>query len=421
MEYVDTLTPSGIRVITEPMPSMRSITIGLWFTVGSRDEAADQVGCSHFLEHLLFKGTTSRSARHIAEELDAIGGEANAFTSKETTCFYARVLDRDLPVALDVLSDMVRNATNSPVDVEAERDVVLEEINIHLDSPEDLVHTDVTEVLYDGHPLGLETLGSIESIERMQRDTIHDYFLAHYRPGNLVVVAAGQVEHAHVVELVERHLGDLGRPGAVPLARTAPDRLQTGRVHLRHRPTEQAHVVLGGRGLPMGDPRVPALRVATTILGGGMSSRLFQEIRETRGLAYSTYAYDSGHSDSGIVGAYAGTTPAKVDEVCKVLVDEMQRFAADLTAEEVARAKSSMTGSLVIALEDTGSRMTRLGRLATSGQDLYTVDEAIRRIDAVDLDQVRDVVAATYGAARSIAVVGPFRPGAEDRFAPYAA
>jgi predicted Zn-dependent peptidase len=408
MTVVSSVNDSGIRVVTEVMPSMRSVTLGLWFDVGSRDEADDEHGCSHFLEHLLFKGTPRRDAKQIAEELDAIGGESNAFTSREMTCFYARVLDRELPTAVDVLADMMRNASNTPDDVEAERDVVLEEINIYLDTPEDLVHSDLSEVVLAGHPLGRETLGTEESVEGLSRDLIDGYYRRWYRPANLVVAAAGNLAHDQILGIVDEQLGDLGRPGEHRRPREAPERYASGQVHIRHRPTEQAHVAMGAPGLALGDDDRVAFGLLVNILGGGMSSRLFQSIREERGLAYSTYAYGTSYTDGGLFGAYAGTTPAKIDEVCGLMVDELHRAAHDVTADEVARAKSAAKGGLVLALEDTGSRMTRLGKRLVTGRPLETVDDELARLDAIDLDQVRGVAKRVLEHPRSICVVGPF-------------
>ncbi len=417
MTHIESTTGSGIRVISEPMSSMRSVTLGLWFTIGSRDEAPHEDGCSHFLEHLLFKGTARRSARDIAEALDAIGGEANAFTSKEVTCFYARALDRDLPIAMDVLADMVVNATNTHEDVEAERDVVLEEINIHVDTPDDLVHSDLSDLLFDGHRLGAETLGAASSIEGMQRDTIHDYFQTHYRPENLIVVAAGNVDHGDLVRMVEDQLGDLGRPGRSPRVRDTVPVLRTRAAHVRNRPTEQAHLAFGGPAPHVHDEQRHALKVASTILGGGMSSRLFQEIREVRGLAYTTYSYVSSFSDAGMLGAYVGTTPARVDEAGKVLVEELARLADTIEPADVEHARSAILGGTVLGLEDTGSRMSRLGQLAAMDRPLTTIDEALARVENIQVDQVRDA-AHQFAHPRSLAVVGPFDEGSEDRFAP---
>jgi predicted Zn-dependent peptidase len=407
---------SGIEVVTEHVPGVRSAALGMWVGVGSRDEAEHEHGCSHFLEHLLFKGTERRSARRIAEELDAVGGEMNAFTSREVTCFYARVLDRDLPLAVDVLGDMMVAARNTPADVEAERQVVLSEIDIHLDSPDDLAHADAMTLALGDHPLALETLGTEDEIASMHRDTIHEYYLRCYRPENLTVVAAGNVEHDAVVALVDDHVGDLGRPGGQRPSRTAPPAPAPGAVQVRHRPTEQVHVVLGGRGVSAADPRRHALRVATTVLGGGMSSRLFQEVREERGLAYTTYAYLSGYVDAGVLFAYAGTTPGKVDEVLDVLGRELDTLAETITEEEVERAKGAMTGGMVLGLEDPGSRMSRIGRILTSGNELVDIDTALARVEAVTVDDVRRVTAEVLAGPRSLAVVGPFAPEESSRF-----
>jgi predicted Zn-dependent peptidase len=412
-----TVLPSGVTVVTETMPSVRSATLGLWIGVGSRDESVDEAGCSHFLEHLLFKGTSRRSAREIAEELDAIGGEMNAFTSKEVTCFYARVLDRDLPVAFDVLADMVVDATNTAEDVEAERQVVLSELDIHHDTPDDLVHSDFSEVVLRDHPLALETLGTFDSITSMARDTVHGYYLDRYRPENLTVAAAGNLDHDAVVALADGLLGDLGRPGGERGPRSAPASFGAGEVHLRQRPTEQAHVVLGVPGIGQRDDDRWALRVLNTLLGGGMSSRLFQEIRERRGLAYSTYSYAASYTDGGIFGAYVGTAPGKVDEAVELLRRELDRVADDVTVDEVERAKGSLTGGTVLALEDTGSRMTRIGKQVATDTEIVTVDEALRAISEVSLDDVRSVARRVLHQPRDLAVVGPFATDEADRFA----
>ncbi len=424
MSYRQTTLDSGIQVITEAMPSVRSAAIGFWIGIGSRDEPPAQAGASHFLEHLLFKGTGRRSARAIAEALDAVGGEMNAFTSKEFTCFYARVLDRDLPLAVDVLADMIVDATNAAPDVEAERQVVLEEINIHLDTPEDLVHSDFSELLFDGHPLGAETLGSVASITAMSRDDIHAWYLDRYRPATLTVAAAGNLDHDELVALVDEHSGDLGRPGGRAPARTAPDpapveRSPLERVSVRHRPTEQVHVALGVPGVAQEDDRRHALRVANMLLGGGMSSRLFQEIREQRGLAYSTYSYLGAYTDGGLFGAYAGTTPAKVDDLLKVLHDELDRVVEDVTDDEVSRAKGAVAGGMVLGLEDPGSRMTRLGRLVATGAEVVAIDELLARVDEVDVDAVRAVASQLLSAPHLLTVVGPFDEDDRDRFADY--
>jgi predicted Zn-dependent peptidase len=414
--YERTTLPSGVTVVTEHIPSVRSVSLGLWVSVGSRDERPEQAGCSHFLEHLLFKGTSTRSARDIAEALDAVGGELNAFTSKELTCFYARVLDEDLPLAFEVLADMIVDARNDERDVDAERQVVLSELDELHEAPDELVHADFCELVLGDHPLAAETLGTLQSVTRLERDTIHAYYLEAYRPETLTVAAAGNLEHAEVVELTDALLGDLGRPGGSRAPRTPPQHYRAGELHLRPRPSEQAHVVMGGGGLTQQDEDRWAMRVLDALLGGGMSSRLFQEIREVRGLAYTTFSYAASYTDGGLVGAYAGTSPGKVDEVLDVLRYELDRAASDVTAAEVERAKGALTGATVLGLEDTGSRMSRLGKQVATGAPIVTVDEALERIAAVDVGAVRDVADRVLGGGRDLAVVGPFDEGDRDRF-----
>lgn len=409
---------SGITVVSEHVPGVRSVTLGMWIAVGSRDESPEQSGCSHFLEHLLFKGTSTRSARAIAEALDAVGGELNAFTSKEVTCFHARVLDRDLPLAFEVLADLLVDARNTPEDVEAERQVVLSELDIHHDTPDDLVHTDFARAVLREHPLAAETLGSLASIEQLDRDTIDAYYREHYRPGNVVVAAAGNLGHDRLVALADALLGDLGRPGGSAPRREPPGRFGRGEVILRSRPTEQAHVVLGVPGLAQTDDDRWALRVLDTLLGGGMSSRLFQVIREEQGLAYATYSYASSYTDGGLLGAYVGTAPAKVDEVLRLLRRELDRVADDVTSAEVDRARGALTGGMVLSGEDTGARMARLGRQVATGMPIIGIEEALERVGAVTRSDVQRVARRLLTQPRDLAVVGPFDPGDRERFAP---
>jgi predicted Zn-dependent peptidase len=411
-----TTLPSGIRVVTETMRSVRSVALGLWLDVGSRDEDVAEAGCSHFLEHTLFKGTATRSARDIAESLDAVGGELNAFTSKEVTCFHARVLDRDLPIAFEILADMVVAARNDPADLEAERPVVLAELDALNDAPDELVHTEFSQVVLGDHPLAAETLGTMDSIGALDRDTIHRYYLDRYRPEQLVVAVAGNVDHDRVVALADQLLGDLGRPGRSAAVRAPVEGYRDRAVRIRHRPSEQAHIVLGRGGLDHRDEDRFALKVLDTLFGGGMSSRLFQEVRETRGLAYATFSYALSYSDAGLVGAYVGTAPGKVDEVLQVLAEEFHRVAEDVASEEVERAKGAMKGGTVLGLEDTGSRMSRIGKQLVTGAPLVDVDDALERIASVDVDAVRRVARRVFSGPYDLALVGPFAADEADRF-----
>jgi predicted Zn-dependent peptidase len=413
-----TVLPGGLRIITEAMPTVRSVSFGVWVGVGSRDETPSLAGATHYLEHLLFKGTRRRDALEIAAALDAVGGEMNAFTAKEYTCYYARVLDEDLPLAVDVICDMVTSSLIAGADVESERGVILEEIAMHDDEPGDAVHDVFAETVFGNAPLGRPVLGSVESIEALSRQSIAGYYRRRYRPSSLVISAAGNVDHADVVRLVRRAFDQAGALGAtderpVP-ARLAPStrssRSRRGRVSVVPRPTEQANLVLGGFGVARTDDRRFALGVLNNALGGGMSSRLFQEIREKRGLAYSVYSYASQYAETGLFGVYVGCLPKKVHQVLELCRTELGAVSdGGISEEELARGKGQMRGALVLGLEDTGSRMTRLGKSELVYGELMSVDEILRRIDAVTLDDVRavarDVVAA---GTSSLAVIGPF-------------
>jgi predicted Zn-dependent peptidase len=412
--------PSGVRVVTEAMPAVRSVTVGFWLDCGSRDERDQQAGASHFLEHLLFKGTKRRTALEIAEAIDAVGGDLNAFTSKEYTCFYGRCLDRDLPQAVDVLGDMVTSARNRSGDVESERNVVLEEIRMHLDTPEDLVHTVFSEIHFQGHPLGREVLGSERSIRAMTRDQIHRYYRRHYTARNLVVAAAGNLRHDDVVELVGRSLVGLSPNGARRGPRTPPPRLVDARSVLRPRPTEQAHLVLGGSGIGGRDDRRFAARVLSQAIGGGMASRLFQEVRERRGLVYSVYSCQGMHTDTGTFAVYAGTSPGKATAVLDVVRAELEAVLADgLTEAELERAQGHLAGSTVLALEDTGSRMTRIGKSVVTGTPLLSIDETLAAIEAVTSADVAAVARILVGGPFTLAMVGPFGKDDHRRFERY--
>jgi predicted Zn-dependent peptidase len=409
-----TVLPSGLRIVTEAIPTTRSISLGVWVGIGSRDETPAMSGASHFLEHLLFKGTHKRSALQISAEIEAVGGETNAFTTKEYTCYYARVLDDDLALAVDVMVDAVADSVLDPADVETERGVILEEIAMHEDEPGDEVHDVFTEAIFGDHPLGRLISGTEESITPMTRAQINGFYRRRYTPPNIVVAAAGNLDHASVVRLVRKALAGSALDGKeAPAAgpRLGSKRVPTQKPHtvVRNRDTEQAHVVLGGIGIGRLDERRFALGVLNNVLGGGMSSRLFQEIREKRGLAYSVYSYASQYADAGVFGVYAGCAPGKVDEVLDLIRTELAAVAADgLNTEEVARGKGMVKGSYVLGLEDTGSRMSRLAKSELHYGDLMSVDELLARVDAVTEDEVRQVARDLLDQPMTLAVVGPF-------------
>jgi predicted Zn-dependent peptidase len=406
-----TVLPSGLRIVTEQQAGVRSATIGVWVGVGSRDESPTLHGCSHFLEHLLFKGTAERSALDISVALDAVGGEFNAFTAKEYTCFHARVLDEDLPLAVDVLGDMITGSTLHPEDVEAERDVILDEIAMHDDDPDDVVHNLFAEQAWGDSPLGRPIAGTDESIAALTRAQILRFYRRHYRPANVVVSAAGNVDHTALVRQVRtafgRHDWLACEATPNPPRHGSRKRVRPGRIATT-RPFEQVNVVLGMEGLVRDDERRFALGVLNTALGGGTSSRLFQEVRERRGLAYSVFSFSSQHADSGLVGVSVGCLPSKLDEVLGVVREELAKVAASgITAEELARGKGQLRGGLVLGLEDSASRMSRIGKAELVHDELLSIDEVIARIDAVTLEEVRDVAAEIFGRPEILAVVGP--------------
>jgi len=409
-----TVLPSGLRIVTEEIPTTRSVALGVWVGIGSRDETPAMSGASHFLEHLLFKGTHKRTAMQISAEIEAVGGETNAFTTKEYTCYYARVLDADLPLAVDVLCDAVADSLLEPADVETERGVILEEIAMHEDEPGDEVHDVFTEAVFGDHPLGRLISGTEQSITPMTRGQINGFYRRRYTAPNIVISAAGNLQHSAVVRLVRKALAGSpldSAPAAPAQPRPGNKRVRTQKPHtvVRNRDTEQAHVVLGGVGIGRGDDRRFALGVLNNVLGGGMSSRLFQEIREKRGLAYSVYSYSSQYADAGLVGVYAGCAPGKVEEVLDLIRAELEQVAdKGLSAEEIARGKGMVKGSYVLGLEDTGSRMSRIAKSELLYGDLMSVDELLARVDAVTADDVNRVAAELLDQQMSLAVVGPF-------------
>ncbi|OAA22009.1 putative Zn-dependent peptidase [Frankia sp. EI5c] len=406
-----TVLPGGLRVITEKVPGVRSVAVGVWVGVGSRDETPLTGGCSHYLEHLLFKGTPSRDALTISAAIEAVGGDLNAFTAKEYTCYYARVLDTDLDLAVDVVCDMVANSLVTADDVEAERGVILEEIAMHEDDPGDVVHDVFADAVLGSSVLGRPVLGTVETIQALGRETINDYYRDRYAPRALVVSIAGNLDHDQALDRVVRAFADqLTGPALAQEVRRGdyPFPPPPGIV-VDRRPTEQAHVVLGTAGLSRHDPRRYALGVLSTTLGGGMSSRLFQEVREKRGLAYSVYSFDNQFADAGLFGVYAGCAPGRADDVLEICREQMHRIAEDgITPEELDRARGQNRGGLVLNLEDTGSRMSRLGKSELVHGELLSVDEVLARVEAVTLDDVRAIAAELVDRPWALGVIGPF-------------
>lgn len=408
--------PGGVRVLTEHMPGLRSATVGAWVGVGSRDETSGHYGSTHFLEHLLFKGTQRRSAMDIAEAFDAVGGEANAGTGKEHTCYYARVLDSDLPMAVDVITDMVTSARIDEAELETERGVILEELAMNDDDPSDVAHEEFAAAVLAGHPLGRPIGGTPDTINAVPRSAVWEHYQWHYRPETLVISAAGGVDHDALCAQVEAALSDGGwdlAAGATPRARRdSSDITGVGEIGTEltiRRTVEQANVVIGSTGISATDDRRFILSVLSAVLGGGMSSRLFQEIREKRGLAYSTYSFASSHGGIGTFGLYAGCTPAKVDEVSELLVSELEHLAdSGITTAELERSVGQLSGGLVLGLEDSGSRMSRLGKADLVTGELLSVAESLDRIRSVTADEVQALAKDLAARPRSTVRVGPF-------------
>ena len=414
MSVKRTVHASGLRIVTEEVPSVRSAAVGIWVNVGSRDEAPATAGASHFLEHLLFKGTSSRTALEISSSIESVGGEMNAFTSKEYTCFYARVIDTDLPMAIDVVSDLITSSIVTALDVDAERKVVLEEIAMRDDDPSDLVHDLFSDTYYGNTPIGRPILGTIDSIKGMSRNTVFNYYKKKYKPSDLVVAVAGNIKHKRVVAMVEEalsrddFLNELGVPNIRP--NTMVKRGPQQSVGLIYRKTEQAHMLYGMAGVPRADDRRFAMGVLSAALGGGMSSRLFQEIREKRGLAYSVYAYAQQFAGTGTLSFYAGCNPTKAVEVVEI-IREVLRDVADhgMSHEEIERAKGAVRGSLVLSQEDSGSRMSRIGKNEIVYGQVMDFDDILKAVSRVSAEDIREIASEYLNGTPTLALVGPFK------------
>ncbi len=407
MSHRSTTLPEGLTVVTERMSDIRSVSIGFWVGTGSVDEAPELAGASHFLEHLLFKGTAQRSARSIALAVESVGGDMNAFTTKEYTTFYVRLLADDLAMGLELMSDIVWAPALRPDEFETERRVILEEILMHSDEPSDQVHDLLADALFPGHPLGREVLGDPGTVNAMTVDDVAAFHSVHYRPGNIVVAVAGNVEHDEVVELVGSRIGSVG---GEPPARSAPSVPPLARRDLE-RDTEQAHLAVAVPGPGRDDEDRHSLAVVEHVLGGGMASRLFQSVREERGLAYSVYAYRLGFEGAGALAVYAGSSPSRSAEVLDLVMAELDRMAASgVTDEELASAKGHMRGSLALGLEDSGARMSRLGHAQLVHGRVKSLDEVEKQIEELTLEEVNESARRWLGGPRTVASIGPSKP-----------
>jgi predicted Zn-dependent peptidase len=404
-----TRLPSGLVVVTDQMPHLETASLGVWVTAGSRDERADEHGISHLLEHMAFKGTSRRSARQIAEEIEAVGGDLNAATSIETTAYYARVLRADVPLALDVLADILTDPAFDPDELRREQNVIVQEIGAAEDTPDDLIWDRLQEVAFPGQPIGRSILGTPATVRSFDRARLAAYLTRNYRAPDMVIAAAGAVDHNAVVEQVAGAFARFSGPAA-------PDSPPAGFVggsRVEVRELEQVHIALAMHGLPQRDRNLYSLQVFTSVLGGGMSSRLFQEIREQRGLCYAIYAFHSPYVDCGMFGLYAGTDSADVAELMSVVVDEINATAENVTEAEVKRAKSQMKAGLLMALESSCARAEQLARQIISWDRPIPLAEILAKLDAVTVESTRAAGRALIARGRpAIAALGP-GPGLE--------
>lgn len=420
-----TVLPCGVRILSERVPGARSVTLGYWVAVGSRDEVGAEsssvadgshpasLGSTHFLEHLLFKGTPTRTAFDIATAFDSVGGEHNAVTAKEYTCYYAKIRDNDLSMAIDVMGDMLTSSLIDADEFETERDVILEEIAMAEDDPADVAQERFFEAVLGEHPLGRPIGGSPETIRGATREAVVAHYRANYRPNDLVVTAAGSIDHEDFVLQVVKGLKAAGwdlDSVAAPVSRrlSAPAKIvQAKALTVVERPIEQANIMMGVPGIVSTDDRRVVQSVMNSILGGGMSSRLFQEIREKRGLAYSVFSFGASFSDAGVFGLYAGASPAKAVDVAELMLAEFYKLAdAGVTPVELARAKGQLAGSSALALEDTDTRMSRLGRSEISSGEFYDYDASLQLLEHVTLEEVQALALELAGGQLSVVSVG---------------
>ncbi|MBI5232715.1 MAG: insulinase family protein [Coriobacteriales bacterium] len=406
MHYDKTVLDNGVTILSEHMEEVRSIALGIWFAVGSRDESPEEAGMSHFMEHMMFKGTPTRSARDISEAFDRIGAELNAFTSKEYTAYYARFVDEHLDSAFEILSDMVTNASLTDESAFSEREVVIEEIARTEDQPDDLVHEVFAHTLWPSHPIGLPILGSRETVGGFNHAQSAAFRERHYLTGNAIVAAAGNVDHGELVKLATKHLG---LPNGPRSERPRANSVAEPKLAVMRKDTEQAHIVYGTSVFDANDPDRFPLAVLDGILGGGMASRLFQEIREKRGLVYAVYSFQALYQDTGEFAVYAGTRPENAEEVVKLIQTEMEKVAmSGVTTEELDRVKQAAKGHLVLGMEATRNRMTRLGKNETTSTEMLSADEIMERFDAVTMEDLQRVAADVLGRERVLAAIGPF-------------
>ena len=402
-----TAIPSGPQVFTELIPAVRSVSVGVWVPIGSRHETPATAGATHFLEHLLFKGTQRRSALDIAADIECLGGEINAFTTKEYTCYHVRLLDEHLDVAIDVLADMLGASLLRSSDIEAERGVVLEEIAMSEDDPLDLGRTELERELFGNHPLAGPVAGSAHSVSTMRRAALRGHYRRYYTPDNYVITVVGNASHRKVVSAVSRAFGLADAPVRTPKASKPPLAPRHGRARVG-KAFEQVNLLRAHGAPPRGDDQRYAMAVLHTVLGGGMSSRLFQEVRERRSLAYSVNAFRASYSDAGVFGVHAGCAPEKLDQTREVIEAVLHEVAsAGLSADEVQAAKNQVKGQMVLDLEDPGMRLMRLGTRALFGETIIGLSQGLARVDGVTTDEVCALAEEVLTSPAVEVVVGP--------------
>ena len=397
---------NGLTVVTEKMPNLRSISLGVWLKKGSRHESSPENGISHFIEHLLFKGTANRSAKDIALTIDSIGGHIDAFTSKEYTCFYAKVLDDHLPVALDLLSDIVLNPRFDPTEIEKERKVIFEEIRMVDDTPDELVYDLFNQNLWPDHPLGRPIQGTVESVSAMSPEILAGYFRSSYQPGNLLVTATGNVDHDGLVASIRRAFEPLTNGSPVPAI--TPPGLNAGLFIREKKELGQIHLCLGVQGFPLNSEHRFQEYLLNTLLGGAMSSRLFQDIREDRGLAYNVFSSVNSFKDTGYLMVYAATAPDSAEQVVRLILEQFVALKEKSPSEkEMRMAKDHLKGSLMLSLESSSSRMSNLARQEVYFQRPFTLNEILEGIDRVEADEVRSLARQMFDSSTcAMAVLG---------------
>lgn len=396
--------PNGVRIIAEPIPHVRSIAFGFWIGTGSRNETEEVNGISHFLEHMMFKGTKKRTARQLAEAFDEIGGQVNAFTSKELTCYYAKVLDQHFSAALEILADMFFGSMLPDEEIEKEQKVVIEEIRMVEDTPDDLVHDLLAKAVMGDHPLGFPILGSVENVQEFDRSSLENYRQQYYLPGQTVIALAGHLP-GNFLDLIEGYFSTFSKRGDAPVCQPPAFRSEA---IVRKKPTEQTHLCLGFPGLAIQDPRIYALILLNNLLGGNMSSRLFQQVREERGLAYSVYSYHTAYRDCGLFAIYAGTSPGQENELIRLIFDILEELRqSGVKTSELNKAKEQLKSGYMLSLESTSNRMSRLGKNELLLGKHMTLDETIECIEQVTKSDILDLVQVLFSQPASLAVISP--------------